>query len=199
MKRWMLTAFEPFAGAQTNSSWMILKALQQMSPQSEEIVFRGPVPVTFAGAWSYVKQELDKDENLDGILCLGQAESRSKISLERVALNCIDARLADNDQATPALGPIAPHGPDLYWSSIPWERLAPFPSWERSYSAGTYVCNTLMYKTLSWAVEKNKMAGFVHIPVLSTQHDSVFEDCPKMDATEALTAMQNILSFLKSL
>ena len=34
-----------------------------------------------------------------------------------------------------------------------------------SFSAGTYVCNSILYAALAWGVEHGVPAGFVHLPL----------------------------------
>lgn len=196
--KFLITAFEPFAEAQTNSSWIIFERLRAFYSSDKNFVFAGPVPVTFSGAWPFVRDQIQANPSIEGLLCLGQAETRTKISLERVALNCIDARIADNAQDRPKLSEIE-SGPDVLWSSIPWEKLPDSPLWERSYSAGTFVCNALMYQSLSWAQQSQKRAGFVHIPALSSQTEISFQASPKMQDDQAHRAMVQVLEFLNTL
>lgn len=190
--RWLVTAFEPFAGADSNSSLLTLGRIKN-SLEDEAFVFLDkPVPVTFSGAWPFIEEQLQNDKQLKGLLCLGQAENRSKISLERLALNLIDARIPDNEGVSPGLQKIDPRQPDILWSSIPWE-LAPTSSdWERSYSAGTYVCNLLMFRALTWANTHQKRAGFVHLPLLQSQGGEFSDQV-------AQESLLQIFQFLKSL
>ncbi len=87
----------------------------------------------------------------------------------------------------------------MHWSNIPWEKFELSPLTERSYSAGTYVCNNVMFRLLEWALPLGKKAGFVHIPVLSSQKDSVFEKSPRIDDEHAMAEMSRILEFVLKL
>jgi pyroglutamyl-peptidase len=163
------------------------------------LVFHAPVPVEFNGAWKNIREILDKSGEVGGVLALGQAETRSRISLERVALNWTDARMPDNAGFVPAQAPIQHHAPNMHWSNIPWENFELSAHCERSYSAGTYVCNSVMFQALDWALAHKKKAGFVHIPVLSSQKDPVFAKSPRLDDQAALEETARILEFVLKL
>lgn len=198
MNKWLVTAFAPFAGATTNSSLIVLNELRK-GEWGGRVEFHAPVPVTFADAWKDVRRVLDSSKDWRGVLCLGQAETRSKVCLERVALNWIDARIADNSGETPSCRPVSAGAPDMYWCNIPWEGFEPSPLSERSYSAGTFVCNTLMYQALGWAVPEGKLAGFIHLPVLESQVEKSFEKCPKMRDALAIGEVERILRYVLDL
>lgn len=184
---WLVTAFEPFAGAPTNSSQILLHAL----PEIPGVRILPHVPTRFTKAWPVVRAALTPDTR--GVLALGQAESRRRLSLERVALNWVDTRMPDNSGFAPAQGRIE-KGPDMIWSTIPWEELGDSPLWERSYSAGTFVCNTLMYQLLN--ARAARFGGFVHVPLLETQREHFPEATPRMPLAEAVEGMRQILDFL---
>ncbi|MBX3022301.1 MAG: hypothetical protein KF799_11565 [Bdellovibrionales bacterium] len=193
--KWLVTAFEPFGGAQSNSSQIVLKALQTMDWQGH-VEFFPSVPVQFTTAWTVVKGVRARLADVQGVLALGQAERRTRLSLERVAVNWVDAAMADNSGFKPAQGRID-RGADGLFTTIPWERLEDSPLWERSYTAGTFVCNTLMYQMLKdGALEA---AGFVHIPLLESQADPLFAGAARMADEQAISAMERILKFLVDL
>jgi len=195
--KWLVTAFAPFGGAKTNSSMIVMNELAQKD-WAGRMEFFGPVPVEFNRAWARVREVLEADGDFAGVLALGQAENRARIGLERVALNWTDARLPDNAGFIPPQAPIQ-SGPDMYWSNIPWEKLPLSTVVERSYSAGTYVCNTLMYQALDWASARKKRAGFVHLPVLSSQKDPAFDRSPRLDDQVAVEETARLLEFLFTL
>lgn len=168
--KWLVTCFDPFAKAETNSSEIVWRELRQRE-WGDQVEFAGPLPVTFAGCWPELKKILS-DRTFDGVLALGQAETRNKISLECIALNWIDAGIADNAGEQPRLQPVRAEGAQVLWSPVPWADLGENELWSRSYSAGTFVCNALMYHLLYWAHGNNKLGGFVHVP-LRTDPDIV--------------------------
>lgn len=195
--KWMVTAFEPFAGAATNSSLMIAKKLSQMD-WDNHIDFAYPLKVSYADAWRELEKKLTTNNSYDGILCLGQAENRKKISFERLALNWIDASLPDN-QGIKIQNQRINAGPDILWSTIPWEKFDLPHNCERSYSAGTFVCNHLMYSLLQWAQPQKKLAGFVHIPLVHGQKNDFPEKelNPQDEITYSLVQALNFLNRLK--
>jgi pyroglutamyl-peptidase len=161
--KWLISAFEPFGGASTNSSLQALHEIE-MRNSNPRLIFHAPVPVTFKGAWSNLRAKAESIADLAGVLALGQAETRSKICLEYLSINRIDARIRDNAGELPPLCHIK-SGPDVLWSNIPWDEFQLTARTERSYSAGTFVCNALMFELMEWAKARGKYAGFVHVPL----------------------------------
>lgn len=112
----------------------------------------------------------------DAIISLGQAGGRSCISIERVAINVDDAKIADNDGNKPIDKFIFEDGENAYFSTLPIKAMveaikaAKIPA-EISNSAGTYVCNHLMYGIL-YKINKERLnirAGFIHLPYIPSQ------------------------------
>ena len=105
----------------------------------------------------------------DGVVCFGLAASRTKITPEKVAVNFAHARIPDNDGAQPQNLPLDPRGPAAYFSTLPVLDMVEaleaknIPA-ELSLSAGSYVCNAVMYRLLAWATPRGIPAGFVHVP-----------------------------------
>jgi pyroglutamyl-peptidase len=192
--KWLVSCFEPFDSAKTNSSEILWRELHKM-PWGGLVRFSGPLPVTFNGAWPALKREIG---DVDGVLALGQAEGRKRMSLECLALNWVDARIPDNSGAQPRLERVG-EGPDVLWSQIPWSRLGENELFDRSYSAGAFVCNHIMYNVVKWARDNGKLGGCVHIPVLTSQKDPQFDTRVKMDDADALSGLKSILEFLTEL
>ena len=169
----LLTAFEPFGGEKVNPS---LEAARDVpgTVGGARIVLR-TVPVTFAGAADAVIRAI-RAERPDAVLCLGQAGGRAALTPERVAINLDDARIPDNGGACPKETPIDPDGPAAYFSTLPVRamaeriRAAGIPA-EVSCTAGTFVCNHLMYAVLRYADTEapGLAAGFMHVPYLAEQ------------------------------
>ena len=177
----LIGCFEPFDQAQTNSSEILWTHLRTKDWGGRARFF-GPLPVSFKRAWPALENEIGDAE---GVLVFGQADTRSGLSLECLALNWVDSRIADNDGEQPHLCKVTDHGPDVLWSQIPWERLGENKQWSRSYSAGTFVCNQLMYEVVSWTKDHGRMGGFVHVPLLTAQNQS-----------SVLLASESIVNFL---
>ncbi|HYD19184.1 MAG TPA: pyroglutamyl-peptidase I [Patescibacteria group bacterium] len=192
----LVTAFAPFDGAATNASLILLDKLKEMDWQGR-VVFFGPVPVEFDNAWPLIQQEMSRYPNLQGVLALGQAEGRREISLERVAMNWMDARIPDNAGNQPRQQRIDATAPVALKDTFPWHQLESSACRVKSYSAGTFVCNTLMFHLLRWAEREGKTAGFVHVPLLESQKaDAAFRaDTPRMDDARALRSIARIVGF----
>lgn len=189
MRKWLVTAFAPFAGATTNSSQIIWEELARRE-WGGRLIFYGPLPVEFGGAWRALQAGFDANPGVDNCLMLGQAEGRAKIGLELLALNWIDASIPDNAGVKPKLGQIEAGVGDHLWSSIPWLTYESRKgASQRSYSAGTYVCNELLFRALRAG---GRHRGFVHIPWLDLQGPSLG---PSMKFDVAMAEMENILRF----
>lgn len=195
--KWLLTCFEPFDQARTNSSEIVWRRLQA-TDWADEVLFLGPLPVTFQESWVRLEAELARNP-VDGVLALGQAEGRARVSLETVALNWIDARIPDNAGLQPKMAPIDSSRPLAIWSNIPWAELGENERWQRSYSAGTYVCNYLLFQIMKWAEAEGRKGGFVHIPVLESQMETQFDSVPKIPDAHAAESLRLILNHLRGL
>lgn len=164
----LVTGFEPFGGRTVNASWEAATRLARRWRGPERLVVER-LPVEFGAAPARLHDLLD-DVAPDVVVCVGEAEGRSAVSLERVALNLLDARLPDNAGATPVDQPVAPAGPTAYLSSLPVKacaaavRATGLPA-EVSHTAGTFVCNATFYALLHLLQERSGVrGGFVHVP-----------------------------------
>ena len=176
----LVTAFEPFNGRDINPSQLILEQLE--APKGVTLI-KELLPVEFQ-ATTEILQKLLKEYEPDVVLSLGQAGNRPEISVERVAINLDNCRssngkkmVADNAGETPLDQPIIEDGPAAYFSNLPvWEVVekiqeAGVPA-AVSYTAGSYVCNHVMYTVLHEVATKHPKtkAGFVHVPFLPEQN-----------------------------
>jgi pyroglutamyl-peptidase len=163
----LLTGFEPFADAASNSSWDAVERVAQDWSGDAELVIE-LLPVTFAGA-SASMRELITRHSPDLVIGVGLADGRDAITPERVGINVEDARIPDNDGDQPVDRAIDTDGPAAYFTGLPVKEIAAaireagIPS-RVSDSAGTYVCNSLMYSTLREVQGTDVMAGFIHVP-----------------------------------
>jgi len=169
----LLTGFEPFGEHDTNPSRQAVQIAAGELAQRGTDVSAEILPVTFEGS-SRVLRELVDSRDWELVVCVGVAGGRDKVSLERVAINVDDARIPDNDGASPIDEPIAADGPDAYFSRLPLKRglvavqEAGIPV-EVSNTAGTYVCNHVFYELMHALRDQPEIpAGFVHIPVAET-------------------------------
>jgi pyroglutamyl-peptidase len=169
----LVTGFEPFGGETTNPSW---EACQRLPGEIAGMrVERCRVPCEFRRSIEVAAAAIERHKPVL-VICVGQAGGRSKMGVERVAINVDDARIPDNAHARPVDEPIAPNGPPAYFATVPVKamamamRAAGAPA-EVSNSAGTYVCNHLMYGVLHYlaASGQRARAGFIHVPYSEAQ------------------------------
>lgn len=168
----IVTGFEPFSGEKTNPSWEICKQLGDLEGMRIETCL---IPCEFRRAIEVVAEAIER-LHPTLVVCLGQAGSRQRMGVERVAINVDDARIPDNAGAQPVDEFIAANGPPAYFASIPVKamvlamRAAGVPA-EVSNSAGTFVCNHLMYGVLHYLAESGyrARAGFIHVPYSEEQ------------------------------
>ncbi|MBQ8137769.1 MAG: pyroglutamyl-peptidase I [Clostridia bacterium] len=170
--RILLTAFDPFGGDETNASMLCAQAVK--APKGAELFVR-EMPTVFRRCRERMNALID-EMRPDVILCLGQAAGRRGVTIERIAVNLMDARIADNEGFCPRDLPIAPGGPDGLFATAPVRGMldavrARGIEASLSLSAGAFVCNCLLYETLSLIRERALpiRAGFVHIPTLLEQ------------------------------
>ena len=156
----LLTGFEPFGGAERNSSW---DAVQRVAGVPGLVT--AVLPVEFGRA-STVLDHLIAEHEPDLVIAVGLAEGRTAITPERVAINLEDARIPDNAGAQPLDSPIDAEGPAAHLTRLPVKKIvaallaADIPA-EVSLSAGSYVCNSVMYRLLA---STDVPAGFIHVP-----------------------------------
>ena len=172
----LLTGFDPFGGEALNPSWLAVRALHGRQILGHRVV-AARLPTVF-GQSSSVLAALIRQHKPSLVLCVGQAGGRQAISLERVAINVNDARIADNTGAQPIHTPVARSGPTAYFTSLPIKAMllalqGEGIAAEVSQSAGTFVCNhvfyALMHQLATGRGLKKVRGGFVHVPYLPEQ------------------------------
>jgi pyroglutamyl-peptidase len=166
MKKLLITGFEPFGGESINPSMeAVLKLPQIINGYSVSSII---LPVVFGKA---AKKAIAAANDLrpDVILCIGQAGGRNAVTPELLGINLRYATIPDNEQNMPSDEPIIPEGNAAYFSTLPVRSISQalkdsgIPSYV-SCSAGTYVCNDLLYSLLAHFDKSNTRVGFVHIP-----------------------------------
>ena len=110
------------------------------------------------------------------MLLIGQAGRRYEITPERIAINCDDGRIPDNEGNQPVDQPVRADGPAAYFSTLPIKKMVQYIKAANvpaavSNTAGTYVCNHLMYGVLYYLDKEfpNTIGGFMHVPYLHEQ------------------------------
>lgn len=169
----LITAFEPFQQETINATMETLSLL----PDSVcgHTLIKRTIPVVFGKAVEAVTALVD-DLRPEAVICLGQASGRAEVTPERVAINVMDARIPDNAGEQPVDAPIREDGPAAYFSTLPVKAMvqamkeAGVPA-SLSNTAGTFVCNDLMYGLLDHLARtgRNIPAGFIHIPATPAQ------------------------------
>ena len=185
----IVTGFDPFGGEKINPSIECVKTL----PEIEGVeLFRVELPTVFKES-AIRLNEVINDVKPDAVLCVGQAGGRPWITMERIAINVDDARIPDNISQQPIDEAIQLDGEAAYFTTLPIKRIvnairkAGIPA-EVSNTAGTFVCNHIMYQALFTATKADKSfkAGFMHIPFIPEQTT----DKPSLPLEESTKALQ---------
>ena len=169
----LVTGFDPFGGERLNPSWEICQRLPREIAGLRVETCR--VPCEFRRAIEVVAEAIERHRPAL-VISLGQAGGRTHMSVERVAINVDDARIDDNAGGKPIDEPIAANGPAGYFATLPIKamtlamREAGAPA-EVSNTAGTFVCNHLMYGVLHFLAGSGNpaRAGFIHVPYAGEQ------------------------------
>lgn len=168
----LVTGFDPFGGESVNPSQQIVQALHGEIVAGHRVV--GAILPTEFGAAPPAMEKLIARHRPALVLALGQAGGREGISLERVAINLIDARMPDNASAQPVDAPVVENAANAYFSTLPvkamLERLreAGIPA-TLSQTAGTFVCNQVFYALMHALRRRRARGGFIHVPYLPEQ------------------------------
>lgn len=171
----LLTGFDPFGGSALNPSWLAARALHGQRIAGHTVV-AAQLPTAFGTAQARL-QALLTEHRPALVLCLGQAGGRGALSVERIAINLVDARIPDNQGEQPVDAPVVPAGPAAYFATLPVKALhraaqrAGLPC-EVSQTAGTFVCNAVFYglmHQLATGAAPLTRGGFVHVPWLPEQ------------------------------
>ncbi|WP_172925614.1 pyroglutamyl-peptidase I [Streptococcus sp. 1343] len=169
----LVTGFNPFGGEKINPALEAVKLLPSEINGAE--VRWVEIPTVFYKSSEVLEAEILRYQP-DAVLCIGQAGGRTGLTPERVAINQDDARIPDNEGNQPIDTPIRIDGASAYFSSLPVKAMVQAIKKQGlpavvSNSAGTFVCNHLMYQALYLVDKKfpNMRAGFMHIPYMMEQ------------------------------
>jgi len=194
MSKILVTGFEPFAASSMNPSGEIVKALI-----GDDLV-TAILPVVFGQASAQLRELIDLHKP-SAVLCLGQAEGRSVITPERIAINLDDARIADNAGNQPKEQRIIVDGPDGHFSTLPIEKMvasmkaAGIPA-SISLSAGTFVCNHIFYVMQDYLKDSSVKSGFMHVPLMDEQRKE-YPNLPTMPIRQMVAGVQISLDLLR--
>jgi len=201
--RILITGFESFDGEPINAAWEVVKDMTGKYAENREVFVR-QIPTVF-GASRMKLAEAFAEVRPDVVICVGQAGGRSAVSIERMGVNLDDARIPDNIGQQPLEQAISVTGPDGHFSTLPVRHLvetllqAGIPA-EESWSAGTYVCNHLLYglmEIIKQGGEKTRhvRGGFIHIPYLPHQA-ARHQNAPSLSVDVVRQALQLVVETL---
>lgn len=185
----LLTGFEPFGGDRVNPSGEAVH-LAAAAWTGPEVLIVGVLPVTFAGAADQLERLL-AEHSPDVVIATGLAGGRPGVSVERVAINLVDARIPDNNGAQPIDEPSVAGGPAALFTSLPAKAIvrdaaASGIPISLSTTAGTFVCNHVFYRAATWAAVGGRRAGFVHVPWGTGQAPAGDPELPVSEIARAL-------------
>ena len=167
----LITGFMPFGGDPVNPSWEAVKALPDRIGGFSLHKLLLPVEFGCAADLAYAEAQAIR---ASAVLCVGLAAGRTAVTPEAIGINIRDARIPDNAGVAPKGEPIEPDAPAAYFSTLPVRgmveaiRSCGVPS-ALSYTAGTYVCNDLLYTLLHRFANIGTRAAFIHVPAISEQ------------------------------
>lgn len=172
----LVAGFEPFDADPVNPAWEVARTLDGWQ-HAGATVRAVQLPCVFGRAVEQLDQAMAQWQPTL-VICLGLAGGRSEVSLERVAINIDDARIADNAGQQPVDVAVVAGGPAAYFSTLPIKaivrdlRAAGLPG-TVSNTAGTFVCNhifyALMHRLAQAPAATQARGGFIHLPCLPEQ------------------------------
>ncbi|MBL3540711.1 pyroglutamyl-peptidase I [Aminivibrio sp.] len=192
----LVTGFDPFGDEPVNPAFEAVKLLPRTIAGADVDILE--IPTVFHKSIEAIVKRAE-ETGADRILMVGQAGGRFEITVERVGINVDDARIPDNEGNRPIDVPIDPDGPAAHFATLPVKAMTErirsrgIPA-KVSNTAGTFVCNHVLYGVLNAAAKKGLpvKAGFIHVPYLPEQaakKDSV----PSMSAATIAAALEAAL------
>ena len=171
MMKLLITGFDPFGGGEINPSWEAVWRLPDRIGEYE--LCKLQIPTIYGIAAETVLQAAEGFAP-DVIICVGQAGGRASVTPERIGINVRTAKIPDNAGNQPVEQPVVAGGPDGIFSTLPVKAMvdgitgAGLPG-AVSNSAGTFVCNDVLYTLLYHYQNTAVRVGFVHVPWLPEQ------------------------------
>lgn len=169
----LVTGFDPFGGESVNPAYEAVKLLPDQIKGAK--IIKLEIPTVFSKSGPAVEAGIREHEP-DVVINVGQAGGRASVTIEKVAINFADARIADNDGEQPIDEPLQADGETAYFATVPVKAMMQnvrkhgLPC-SVSYTAGTYVCNSIMYNVLYMCAKRYPgiRAGFIHVPYACSQ------------------------------
>lgn len=169
----LITGFEPFGGEKINPSYEAVKLLPDKI--NGTTIIKRQIPTVFRKSIEEI-EKLIEETNPNIVISVGQAGGKAEVNIERLAINIDDARIQDNEGNQPIDEVIFEDGENAYFSNLPIKAMVEkikeggIPACI-SNSAGTFVCNHIMYGLL-YLIDKKYphiKGGFIHVPYLPEQ------------------------------
>lgn len=187
----LVTGFEPFNGAALNPSQEIVRALGDKKFDGIELITE-TLPCVFSKASPLLIGLIEKWKP-DVVIALGQAEGRTQVTPEKIAINLDDARIADNAGEQRKNLRIIENGPDGIFSTLPIDRIISAISGAEipvgtSFTAGAFLCNNVFYSMQYILQGSSTLSGFIHVPLMSEQAKD-FPGLPTMDLEKMVEAI----------
>jgi pyroglutamyl-peptidase len=192
----LVSAFDPFGGDLVNPALEAVKGLPAAVGGTE--IVKLETPTVFRKSIDRLVAAIEK-EKPDAVLCVGQAGGRFDVTPERVAINIDDARIPDNEGNQP-VGPIYEDGNAAYFATLPVKAMvkrirdAGLPA-SVSNTAGTFVCNHLMYGLLYHIAKfyPGVKGGFIHVPFIPEQVANRPSPAPYMALADITRALEEAI------
>jgi pyroglutamyl-peptidase len=200
MQTILLTGFEPFGGESRNPSADAVAALSGAAVPGVRLATE-ILPCAYGGALPALRAAIARHRP-DAVIAVGQAGGRAEISVERIAINVDDGRIADNDGVWRIDEPVVAGGPAAYFATLPIKamvarlRAAGIPA-HVSQTAGTFLCNHVFYAACHIAATERPglRAGFIHVPFLPEQ--AAKRGAPSLDLALVVAALRLAVETLR--
>jgi pyroglutamyl-peptidase len=169
----LLTGFESYGGRSLNPAEQVVKRLAGTKIGGVRVRAH-TLPVNYAELGARIARLIDEVQPR-AVICLGLWPGTPMLRVERIAVNIADFEIPDN-VGLMTRGPVVEGGAEAYLSTLPihaiQDRLlaAGIPA-RLSATAGTFLCNALMYHALRSCAEHAPAipCGFIHLPCLPEQ------------------------------
>lgn len=196
----LITGFDPFGGEAINPAWEAVNALPREIDGIE--IIKVQIPTVFKKSAQKLFETIDTVKP-DAVICVGQAGGRFDFNVERIAINVDDARIPDNEGKQPIDEKIFEDGENAYFATLPIKamveeaRKAGVPA-SVSNTAGTFVCNHMMYSLLYYLSRNNLniRGGFIHVPYIAQQVIGK-KNMPFMEVTTITKGLEASIRALK--
>ena len=112
----LVTGFDPFGGDTVNPALELIKQLPSEVDGCQIVTLE--VPTVFHKSIETIRAAIELHQP-DAVLSIGQAGGRPDMTVERVGINCDDARIPDNEGNSPVDRKIFEDGDDAYLLTLP--------------------------------------------------------------------------------